>query len=214
MKLKAHSIINSNRTKTKVLKKWSVCLNFHALRLWPGHGSWVLCTHSPLGLFICYLDAWTPSISSLHFSVQFHSVTQSCLTLCDPLDCSTPGFPVHHQLLELAQTHVHQVSDAIQSPHPLPSPSPPAFNLSQHQGLFQWVSYLHQVAKVLEVHFYYSPYLHDPDSGPSLTSPRYQLATPHSNPALGSAMLWGLPITQDYIYLFYWTFSWMNPEGP
>ena len=66
------------------------------------------------------------------------SVTQSCPTLCDPMDCSTPGFPVHHQLLELTQTHVYQVSDAIQPSHPLSSPSPPAFNLSQHQGLFQW----------------------------------------------------------------------------
>ena len=71
--------------------------------------------------------------------VQFSSVTQSCLTLCNPMDCSTPGFLVHHQLLELAQTHVHWVSDAIQPSHPLLSPSPPAFNLSQHQGLFQWV---------------------------------------------------------------------------
>ena len=66
------------------------------------------------------------------------------------MDCNTPGFPVHHQLLEFAQTHVHQVSDAIQPSHPLLSPSPPAFNLSQHQGLFQWVSSLHQRAKVLE----------------------------------------------------------------
>ena len=65
------------------------------------------------------------------------SVTQSCPTLCDPLDCSTPGFPVHHQLPELAQTHVHWISgDALQPSHPLSSPSPPAFNLSQHQGLF------------------------------------------------------------------------------
>ena len=69
--------------------------------------------------------------------IQFNSVTQSCQTLCDPMDCSTPGFPVHHQLPELAQIHVHQVSDATQPSHPLPSPSPPAFNISQHQGLFQ-----------------------------------------------------------------------------
>ena len=81
---------------------------------------------------------------------QFSSVTQSCPTLCNPMDCSTPGLPVYHQLLELAQTHVHWVSDAIQPSHPLSSPSPPAFNLSQHQGLFQWVSSLHQVAKILE----------------------------------------------------------------
>ena len=66
------------------------------------------------------------------------------------MDCSTPGFPVHHQLLEFAQTHVHWVSDAIQPSHPLSSPFPPALNLSQHQGLFQWVSSSHQVAKVLE----------------------------------------------------------------
>ena len=70
-------------------------------------------------------------------SVQFSSVTQSCLTLCNPIDCSTPGFPVHHQLSEFTQTHVHRVADAIQPSHPLSSPSPPAFNLSQHQGLFK-----------------------------------------------------------------------------
>ena len=64
------------------------------------------------------------------------SVAQSCPTLCDPMDCSTPGFPVHHKLLELTQTHVHRVGDAIQPSHPLSSPSPPTFNLSQHQGLF------------------------------------------------------------------------------
>ena len=83
-------------------------------------------------------------------SVQFSSVTQSCLTLCNPMDCSMPGFLAHHQLAELAQTHVHWVGDAIQPSHPLLSASPPAFNHSQHQGLFQWVSSSHQVAKVLE----------------------------------------------------------------
>ena len=66
----------------------------------------------------------------------FSSVTQSCPTLCEPMDCSTPGFPVHHQLRELAQTHVPQIGDAIQPSHPLSSSSPPALNLSQHQGLF------------------------------------------------------------------------------
>ena len=79
-----------------------------------------------------------------------HSVSQSCLTLCNPMDYSTPGFPVHHQLLELTQTHIHQVSDTIQPSHPLLSPSPPVFNLSQHQGLFKSVSSSHEVAKVLE----------------------------------------------------------------
>ena len=82
--------------------------------------------------------------------VQFSSVSQSCPTLCDPMDCSIPGLPVHRQLQEFTQTHVHWVGDAIQPSHPLLSPSPPAFNLSQHQCLFQGVSSSHQVAKVLE----------------------------------------------------------------
>ena len=83
-------------------------------------------------------------------SVQFSPVAQSCLILCNPMNHSTPGLPVHHQLPEFTQTHVHWVSDAIQPSHPLSSPSPPALNLSQHQGLFKWVSSSHQVAKVLE----------------------------------------------------------------
>ena len=83
-------------------------------------------------------------------AVQFSSVAQSCPTLYDPMDSSMPGFPIHHQLLELAQTHVLWVGDAIQPSHPWLSPSPPAFNLSQHQGLFQWVSSSHQVVKALE----------------------------------------------------------------
>ena len=86
----------------------------------------------------------------VNFWLQFSSVAQSCLTLCNPMDCSTPGFPVHHQLPELTQTHVHWVRDAIQPSHPLSSPSPPVFDLSQHQDLFQWVSFSHQVVKVLE----------------------------------------------------------------
>ena len=82
--------------------------------------------------------------------VQFSSLTQSCLTLCDPMNHSTPGLPVHHQLLEFTQTHVHWVTDAIQPSHPLLSPSPPAPNLSQYQGLFPWVPSSDLVAKVLE----------------------------------------------------------------
>ena len=82
--------------------------------------------------------------------LQFSSVAQSCLTLCDPMDRSTPGLPVHHQLPEFTQTHVHRVSDAIQPSHPLSSPSP-ALNPSQHQGLFQWVNSSHDVAKVVGV---------------------------------------------------------------
>ena len=83
-------------------------------------------------------------------SVQFSSVAQSCPTLRDPMNCSTPGLPVHHHLLEFTQTHVHRVSDATQPSHPLSSPSPPALNPSQHQTLFQWVNSSHEVAKVLE----------------------------------------------------------------
>ena len=78
------------------------------------------------------------------------SITQSCLTLCDSMDCSIPGLPVHHQLPEFSQTHVHRVSDAIQPSQPLLSPFPSVPNLSQHQSLFQWVNSSHEVAKVLE----------------------------------------------------------------
>ena len=84
---------------------------------------------------------------------QFSSVSLSCQTLCDPMDCSTPGLPVHHQLPDFTQTHVHWVSDAIQPSHPVSSPPPPAPNPSQHEGLFQWVKSLHEVAKVLEFQF-------------------------------------------------------------
>ena len=94
-------------------------------------------------------EAWTKITE-----VRLSPVAQSCLTLSDPIDCSTPGFPVHHQVLELAQTHVQQVGNAIQSSHPLSSPSPSSFTLSQHQGLFQWVSSSHQAAKVLEFHLH------------------------------------------------------------
>ena len=82
---------------------------------------------------------------------QFSSVTQSWPTLCDPMNCSTPGLPVHHQLLEFTQTHVHGVGDAIQPSNPLSSPSPPAPNPSKHQSLFQRVNSSHEVAKVLGV---------------------------------------------------------------
>ena len=85
----------------------------------------------------------------IFFSLLFSSVTQSCRTLCYPMECSTLGFPIHHQLLELIQAHVHWVSDAIQPSHSLSSPSP-TFDHSQHQDIFKWVSSSHQVAKVLE----------------------------------------------------------------
>ena len=88
--------------------------------------------------------------SNMSLGSQFSSVTQLCPTPCNPMNHSTPGLPVHHQLPEITQTHVHRVSDAIQPSHPLLSPSPPALNPSQHQSLFQWVNSLHEVPKVLE----------------------------------------------------------------
>ena len=92
-----------------------------------------------------------PMFSSKSFTVrsdQIRSVAQSCPTLCHPMNRSTPGLPVHHQLPDFTQTHVHRVSDAIQPSHPLSSPSPPAPNPSQHQSLFQWVNSSHEVAKI------------------------------------------------------------------
>ena len=104
---------------------------------------------SPRTETLCLLNSNSLSAPPL-ISVQFSSVAQLCPTLCNPMDCTMPDFPVHHQLLELAQTHVHRVGDAIQPSHPLSSPSPSAFSLPQHQGLFQWDNSSHRVAKVLE----------------------------------------------------------------
>ena len=116
-------------------KRHEIILKYYLMMFpWPGFNTWF----SPL--------------------VQFSSLTQSCPTLCDPMNCSTPGLPVHHQLLEFTQTHVHWVGDAIQPSHPLLSPSPPALNLSLHQGPFKWVSSSHQVAKVLEFQLQYQSF--------------------------------------------------------
>ena len=112
----------------RILRKFSFCDNF----------------------VILYFLGKLSTSYRLNVSVQFSSVTQSCLTLCDPMNCSTPGLPVHHQLPEFTQTHSHRVSDAIQLSHPLSSPSAPASTPSQHQSLFQWVNSSHEVAKVLE----------------------------------------------------------------
>ena len=111
----------------------------------------------------CSLVGYSPwgwiQLSNWTTTTQISSVQLlSRVRLCDPMDCSMPGLPVHHQLLELTQTHVHWVGDAIQPTHPLLSPSPPAFNLSQHQGLFQWVSSLHQVAKILEFQLWHQSF--------------------------------------------------------
>ena len=100
--------------------------------------------------------------SSLFSSVQFSSVAQSCPTLCNPMNRSTPGLPVHHQLPEFTQTHVYQVGDAIQPSHPLSSPSAPAPNPSQHQSLFQWVNSSHEVAKVLEFQLLHHSFQRNP----------------------------------------------------
>ena len=104
-------------------------------------------------MLLCVLETTFEFLGICHWiwnrsSVQFTLVAPSCPTLCDLMNRSTPGLPVHHQVPESTQTHVHWVGDAIQPSHPLSSPSPPALNLSQHQGLFKWVSSLHQVAKV------------------------------------------------------------------
>ena len=98
-------------------------------------------------------------------NVQFSSVAQSCPTLCDPMNRSTLGLPVHHQLLEFSQTHVLQVGDGIQPSYPLSSPSPPAPNPSQHQGLFQWVNSSHEVAKVLEFQLQHQSFQWTPRTG-------------------------------------------------
>ena len=105
---------------------------------------------NPLQKFLVTLLTPTRGIM-IHGNHKFSSVAQSCLTLCNPMDCSTPGLPVHHQLPVLTQTHVHWLGNAIQPSYPLSSPSPPIFSLSHHQGLFQSVSSSHQVAKLLEL---------------------------------------------------------------
>ena len=106
-----------------------------------------VCSSLLPNFLMYYFSFWFTTKQHQFSSVQF---TQSCPALCDPMNRSTPGLPVHHQLPEFTQTHVHWVGDAIQPSHPLSSPSPPVLNLSQHQGLFKWVSSSHQVAKVLE----------------------------------------------------------------
>jgi len=124
-------------------------------------------------LFYLFFNGWpqnyqvlvSVSLSMLIYSVQFSSVIQSCPTLCDPMNCNTPGLPVHHQLPEFNQTHVHRVGDAIQPSHPLSSPPPPAPNPSQHQGLFQRVNSSHNVAKALELQPQHQSFQRTPRTG-------------------------------------------------
>ena len=131
------------------------------------HGQWRLAGYSPWGCeesdMTEQLSIWERVHTQTHTHIYIYqfssvqSVAQSCLTVCDPMDCRTPGLPVYHQLPEFTQTHVHCVSEATQPSHSLPTPSPPTFNLSQHQALFKWVNSSHQVSKVLEFHLNISP---------------------------------------------------------
>ena len=116
----------------------------------PEPGVWNNHSRDILNIFQTFKNVFM-NVLHLCGSLCCCSVTQSCLTLWDPMDCSTPGFPVLDYVPEFAQIHVHWVDDAIQPSHPLSSPSSPALNLSQHQGLFQWVFSLHQVPKILEL---------------------------------------------------------------
>ena len=121
--------------------------------------NWWKRTYRCICFKLIYFWVHLPSYRSLHLiCIQFSSVVQLCPTLCNPMNRSMPGLPVHHQLPKFTQTHAHRVSDAIQPSHPLSSPSPPAANLPQHQGLFQWVNSLHEVAKVLEFQLQYQSF--------------------------------------------------------
>ena len=135
--------------------RWSP--NHWTTREIPPSHSWLLWIHSTSHIRAVWILQQCFSKRNMYYlfgcaeaSVQFSSVTQLCPTLCDPMNRSTPGLPVHHQLPEFTQTHVCRVGDAIQPSHPLLSPFPPAPKPSQHQSLFQWVNSSHEVAKVLE----------------------------------------------------------------
>ena len=128
----------------------SKILLFLWLRLFPGRAGCIVWEQQA-SLF-SPLKPWTQNRKLINNFYEFSSVAQSYLTLCNPMDCSMSVFPALHYLLEFAQIHFHWISDAIQPSLPMSSPSPPAFNLSRHLGLFKWVSSSHQVAKVLEFH--------------------------------------------------------------
>ena len=128
---------------TFAVQQWHIYIYVHFFIFFS-----IMAHHRRLNLIPCERQK---DLICIYVSFQFSSVAQSCPTFCNPTDCSMPGLRIHHQLLEFTQTHVHWVGDTIQPSHPVLSPSPPAFNLCQHQGLFQWVSSSHQVAKVLEL---------------------------------------------------------------
>ena len=141
---------------SKVKKTWGRRVHCQSPAL-KGHGACHSWAGKECGRATFYPSDWPEDLGlectaagRAEHSVQFSSVTQSCPTLFYPMNRSTPGLPVHHQLPEFTQTHVHQVGDAIQPSHPLSSPSPPAHSPSQHQSLFHWVNSSNEVAKVLE----------------------------------------------------------------
>ena len=142
-----NSVYHSKWCQELPMKKWVILKDFHSI--WPNQ-----CSQQQMSHMIRSSEFSDPltlnSNGKLSQSFQFSSVAQSCPTLWDPMDCSMLGLHVHHQPPKFTQTHVHWVGDAIKPSHPLSSPSLPALNLSQHQGLFQWVSSSHQVAKLLE----------------------------------------------------------------
>ena len=135
----AHPVVNTGANKRIPVEDSELCLSHRKYRQTQTSSGIYFSPATSLYLTLSILlgSAWLVGVT--HFS----SDAQSCPTLWDPMDCSMPGFPVHHQLPEPTQTHVHWVSDAIQPSHPLSFPTPPTFNLSQHQGLFQWVSSSH-----------------------------------------------------------------------
>ena len=155
-------IHSSKSTSTEYLSEENKNTNLKRKR--PPNVNCSVIYNSPKGAQLgcpCVHDWWTYKEDMIHThtrtythcnfsSVQFSSVAQLCPTLCNPMNCSMPGLPVHHQLPEFTHTLVHRVGDAIQPSHPLSSPSPPAPNPYQHQSLFQWVNSSHEVAKVLE----------------------------------------------------------------
>ena len=134
-----------------------IYLWFHRISLWEARYQFPIHQNNIWKFYIIFGQYKNRSttisceLSMRSLCLQFSSVAQSCLKICNPMNRSMPGLPIHHQLLESTQTHAHWVGEAFQPSHPLSSPSPPALNLSQHQGLFKWVSFSHQVAKVLEI---------------------------------------------------------------
>ena len=147
--LRALEIPSNDSDRVKWPNVWHTYYFIHTCTMY--HWKLLFINNNFIPVYFCILQV------ILFNSPQFSSVVQSCPTLCNPMNHSTPGLPVHHQLPEFTQTHVHWVGDDIQPSHPLSSPSPPAPNPSQHQGLFQWVNSLHEVAKVLEFQLQHLP---------------------------------------------------------